>query len=338
MLIRLPLPLVLHLLVLPVVIVRAYQPPPGPGHHSTPKPRHQSPPRRPQYQPSSSSRQDLISTATTALAGCSSLLFLGSSRTSPAHATDAREAISKVISKVPGYGAPDILYPSFFAGEWKMTREVVGLIIPPEEAGKVDSQDLAQARAQQGEKLVFTIRFLPYNEGEEGAIGGISAPQAPRADVGNADKAARMVIADRGFNEENLWRARLALAGKSELYQEGVSSRWERTNPNVLTVSFPDGVIREVKVTKRSFESPGEDAFGSSEFCRVADAAADMGVASVPRLSALRVLRRWKRRGGGEEGGIEGLELVKYYPTVSLSADPPAVMTIKARLTLERIR
>ena len=219
-----------------------------------------------------------------------------------------------------------------------MTREVVGLTIPPEEAGKVDSQDLAQAQAQQGEKLVFTIRFLPYNEVEGDADGSVSPPASPGADVRSVDKAAGMVIADRGFNEENLWKARFALAGKGELYQEGVSSRWDRANPNILTVSFPDGVVREIKVTKRSFESPGEDAFGSSEFCRVADAAADAGVASIPRLSALRVLRRWKRVEGGGEGGIEGLELVKYYPTVSLSANPPAVMTVKARLKLERIR
>jgi len=238
------------------------------------------------------------------------------------------------VSKIPGYGAPDTLYPSFFAGEWEVTREVVGLTIPPEEADKVDPQDLAQAKAQQGEKLTFTIRFLPYNE-EEGK--GEDAGAAGAAEE-EEEKGGGMVLADRGFNEENLWKARLALAGKSELYQEGVSSRWERRNPNVLTVSFPDGVVKEIKVTKRSFESPGEDAFGSSEYCRVADAAADTGVASIPRLSALRVLRRWKRVEGREGGTIEGLELVKYYPTVSFSADPPAVMTLKARLKMERVK
>lgn len=311
----------LHLLfVLPVVVGLAYQPPPQ-------QPPHQRQ-RLPRPQQQESSRRDLLSTATTTLATASSLLFLGASRPSPAHAADAREAIAKVVSKIPGYGAPDTLYPSFFAGEWQVTREVVGLTIPPEEADKVDPQDLAQAKAQQGEKLTYIVRFRPYEE--EG--------DAAAAADGGMTKGGGMLIADRGFNEENLWKARLALAGKSELYQEGVSSRWERNNPNVLTVSFPDGVVREIKVTKRSFESPGEDAFGSSEYCRVADAAADTGVASIPRLSALRTLRRWKRVGGEGEGGIEGLELVKYYPTITLSPDPPAVMTLKARLKMERVK
>ena len=102
MLIRPPLPFVLLLLVQSVVIVRAYQPPPGLSHHSTPKPPHQHPPRSPQYEASRNNRRDLISTATTTLAGCSSLLFLGSSRPFPAHATDAREAIFKVSPRSPG--------------------------------------------------------------------------------------------------------------------------------------------------------------------------------------------------------------------------------------------
>ena len=310
-------PVLVLLLVLPFVVL-AYQPP------SHQPPRHDS---------SSSSRRDLLSTTTTTLATASSLFFLGSSHSSPAYAADAREAIAKAVSKIPGYGAPDTLYPSFFAGEWEVTREVVGLTTPPEEADKVDPQDLAQAKAQQGETLTFTIRFLPYNE-EEGK--GEDAGAAGAAE--EEEKGGGMVIADRGFNEENLWKARLALAGKSELYQEGVSSRWERRNPNVLIVSFPDGVVKEIKVTKRSFESPGEDAFGSSEYCRVADAAADTGVASIPRVSALRVLRRWKKVEGREGGAIEGLELVKYYPTVSFSADPPAVMTLKTRLKMERVK
>lgn len=140
------------------------------------------------------------------------------------------------------------------------------------------------------------------------------------------------MIADRGANEAALWRARTG-AGKSELYLDAITPRWDRGNPNVLTVTFPDGVVREVKVTKRSAESVGEDGFGLTEFCRVAEARQDTGVASIPRISAIRVLQRWRRTGPGT---IEGLELVKWYPPVSLSPDPPAAMTLKSRLRLER--
>ena len=146
-------PVLLLLLVLPFVVL-AYQPP----SHQPPR---QGPPSRSQHDSRSSSRRDLLCITTTTLATASSLLFLGSSRPIPAHAANAREAIANAVSRIPGYGAPDTLYPSFFAGEWVVTREVVGLTIPPEEADNVDPQDLAQAKEQQGEKLKYTIRFLP---------------------------------------------------------------------------------------------------------------------------------------------------------------------------------
>ncbi len=257
-------------------------------------------------------RRDVVTTTTGILA--SSLLLLSSApaKAQAAAPDAAREAIAKAASKLPGYGAPDTLYPAFFEGEWSVRRDFVGLTIPPEEADKVDPQDLAQAQARQGEKLQYIMRFLPYD-----------------SDANPSDAA---VIADRAFNEEQLWRSRLA--DKSELYRDAVVSRWDRSNPNVLTVSFPDGLVREIKVTKRSFEKPAEDSFGLSEYCRVADAAMNVGMASVPRLSALRVLQRYKRTAPNV---IEGLELVKYYPPVSLSADPPAIMTLKSRLRLEKI-
>jgi hypothetical protein len=196
-----------------------------------------------------------------------------------------------------------------------VTREGAGLTLPASEAEKVDPLDLKEAKKRENEKVVYTARFLPYESDASGKAG-----------------ADATVIADRGFNEEQLWRARFG--DKSELYQEGIVSRWDRSNPNILTLSFPDGVIREVKVTKRSFEKPGEDQFGLSEFCRVAEASQNVG-ASIPRLSAIRVLQRFKRTGPNM---IEGLELVKYYPTTSLVPDPPAFQTLKTRVKMEKIK
>lgn len=68
------------------------------------------------------------------------------------------------------------------------------------------------------------------------------------------------------------------------LYRVHGPSRWSPTNPNILTVSLPNGVIREVKVTKRGFEEPQPGAFGTSEYCRVADAYPDAGLNSVPKV------------------------------------------------------
>jgi hypothetical protein len=242
----------------------------------------------------------------------------------PARASEAREAIAKAASKLPGYGPPDTLYPPFFAGEWVLTREGAGLTVAASgEDGngkeKADPQDLAQAQQWAAERVSYPVRFLPYEDGNNGGDG--------------------KVIADRGYNEAGLWRVRVGAAAggggksKSELYLDAITPRWDRSNPNVLTVSFPDGIVREVKVTKRSAESAGADAFGLTEFCRIAEAPQDTGVASIPHISAVRVLQRWKRTGPET---IEGLELVKWYPPVSLSPDPPATMTLKSRLKLER--
>lgn len=178
----------------------------------------------------------------------------------------------------------------------------------------MDPEDLRQARVWATERVQYPVRFLPYEDGGEAGGGG-------------------PVIADRGGNEAALWRARIGGGGKSELYLDAITPRWDRSNPNVLTVSFPDGVVRELKVTKRSVEQGDPDTFGLTEFCRVAEARQDTGVASVPRIAAVRMLQRWKRTGPGT---VEGLELVKWYPPVGLDPNPAAVMTLKSRLRLER--
>lgn len=61
---------------------------------------------------------------------------------------------------MPGYGQPDVFYPSFFEGEWKMTREAIGLSAPQGE-DKADPNDLAQAKALSNEKkLEYTVSTL----------------------------------------------------------------------------------------------------------------------------------------------------------------------------------
>ncbi len=280
-----------------------------------------SPPSRPSSSSSSSSsssdrRAALASASAASASAAAALSLLLLQPVAPASASEAREAIAKAASRLPGYGPQDILYPPFFAGEWVLTREGAGLAVAPGEEGKkADPQDLAQARQWEAERLSYAVRFLPYvfEEGDG------------------------RVIADRGYNEAGLWRARAGGTGggKSELFLDAITPRWDRSNPNVLTVSFPDGVVREVKVTKRSAESNAADTFGLTEFCRIAEAPQDTGVASIPRISAVRVLQRWKRTGPET---IEGLELIKWYPPVSLTPDPPAMMTLKSRLRLERRR
>lgn len=100
-------------------------------------------------------------------------------------------------------------------------------------------------------------------------------------------------------------------------------------------MELPTGVLREIKVTKRGFEEPQEGAYGCSEYCRIADAYPDAGLSSVPRLSAVRVLSKYKRQ---SPTSIVGLELVQSYPTESLSlGEPEPLLILKSRLTLTKV-
>jgi hypothetical protein len=48
-------------------------------------------------------------------------------------ATAAGISLSTVASKLPGYGPPDILYPAFFEGSWKVTQNYSALIPSPKQ-------------------------------------------------------------------------------------------------------------------------------------------------------------------------------------------------------------
>eukprot|EP00611_Tribonema_gayanum_P032478 TRINITY_DN9735_c0_g1_i4.p2 TRINITY_DN9735_c0_g1~~TRINITY_DN9735_c0_g1_i4.p2 ORF type:complete len:126 (-),score=35.69 TRINITY_DN9735_c0_g1_i4:283-660(-) len=110
---------------------------------------------------------------------------------------------------------------------------------------------------------------------------------------------------------------------------------WDQANPNILTINSSDGMIKEIKVTKRSFEAPQPGQYGTSEYARIAVASSEGMIGSVPQLAATRTLTRYKMS-VADEASIDGLELVKYYPTVSFTPDPDAYMVLKSRLKLVR--
>ena len=113
-------------------------------------------------------------------------------------------------------------------------------------------------------------------------------------------------------------------------------ARWEPSNPNVCTLEAATGALLELKVTKRSFESPGPGGFGSSEYSRVA--VAQGGVAAVPQILARRLQTRY--RFDDNASVIEALEIQNVYdPQATGFADlngAQPVATVKSRLTLSR--
>ncbi|CAM9698881.1 unnamed protein product, partial [Heterosigma akashiwo] len=158
-----------------------------------------------------------------------------------------QEKISKVASKIPGYGPSDCYYPAFFKGLWEVEREIVG-VNTPLGLDKVESPSVLQAAsALLNVKVQYQTRYIA--RGGDGSL-----------------------VADRAFTARSLGRA-IAPATFRD-------ASWEPENPNILSSTYSDGVVKEVKVTKRSFETPSPETFGTSEYARVAMAGA---LGSVPQ-------------------------------------------------------
>eukprot|EP00967_Tisochrysis_lutea_P090862 scaffold130176_cov30-Tisochrysis_lutea.AAC.1 len=230
------------------------------------------------------------------------------------HAETAAEAIRRAASALPGYGPPDLIYPQVFAGRWAVQRKLVKVELPLGEAA-APVAEIVQARALEARAPIeFEARFLRVVD-EDGCI------------------------ADRAFNAERRVAAiRAAPVGN-------YVAKWEPSNPNVLTLSSGEagGRVVETKVTKRSFESPGDGAFGTSEYARVADAGSAGVIDAVPLIRAVRVQARyrWEPVAAGPVNLIEGIEIEQIFdPTATGFADlagATPVLTTKARLTMTRL-
>mmetsp|Transcript_34171 Transcript_34171/g.43631 ORF Transcript_34171/g.43631 Transcript_34171/m.43631 type:complete len:323 (+) Transcript_34171:90-1058(+) len=210
-----------------------------------------------------------------------------------------QEQISKVASKIPGYGPSDCYFPPFFQGSWQVERELVGVNTPLGEDKVEQPSKFVEANAYMNKKLSYKVRFINCK--------------------GN-------IVADRAFNAKTYGEA--ATPGKL------ASTGWEPENPNILAVTYQNGVVKEVKVTKRSFESPSPETFGTSEYARIAEASMEGPLGSVPELSAIRTLTRYKRL---DETTVEALELIKYYPAVSMTSNPDPYLVLKSRLKFAKL-
>ena len=228
-------------------------------------------------------------------------------------------AIREQAAKIPGYGQPDIFYPPYFQGSWQVERTCVGVVeggtqtLSTEDAAIIRSI-MEEAEALQNKPVAFKARFF-FHRGK--------------------------LISDRAFNTFGFERAKATILSTSE----PVEPQWDPDNPNILTIGFASGLLREVKVTKRAVEdnSGNVQSFGYSEFQRIADTNTAGPQSSVPKLAAARILTRYRvvdttsipsSTAGVPE--IEGLELQKFCPPVSLKSDPAPLLTIKTRVRLLR--
>lgn len=263
--------------------------------------------------PTSMARRALL-----ALLPVSTVVFAPSS----AHA-DVVEEVRKTASVLPGYGPPDLLFPAEFKGRWRLTRTILN-ISTPLGADKVPPTDLQIAQRQALNAQQFDMRFVETSD--ESTYGD-------------------RVIPDRAFNAE---QREAALTG---VPIDDLEARWSASNPNVVTMrQRSTGTVTETKVTKRSTEAPAPFTFGTSEYARVADAGSSGVLGGVPRILATRERVRYRWDGGAADAAaaaalparIEGLSIYNLFdPTQTGFADlsgATPVLTVKARLSLERVR
>lgn len=197
------------------------------------------------------------------------------------------EAIRLLSAKtIPGLGPPDIYYPPYFVGKWRVTRVITS------------SDDNFWSGVNLPVQFSHEVRFVPYDAGKE--FSGDDNPNNVPA------------IADRSFNERSYYAS---LSENTKSMPSIQNLNWVPTNPNVLSLAYTDGSSKEIKVTKRSSDvsKDGNGVF-SSEFRRMTDVPASTGVAGgIPSIYKSRLLMKWKPAANVGDGGvnlIEGIEIM----------------------------
>jgi hypothetical protein len=250
------------------------------------------------------------------------------------------EELRKAASLIPGYGPPDIAFPSAFVGRWFVQARVVEVKTPLGDERVAPAQLKAARELLAAEQLLrYEARFAEVEGGASGKIFGIdtsdsgaSSPFYLRAYGGG------LVILDRAFNAKSRAAAQPGAPPSHE-----ITARWQPTNPNVLTVVSSSGSAVETKVTKRSFQQPFDGAFGTSESARVVEVGSEGESSTMPkRTERVQTKYKWDATGGGEALQIEAIELAQTFDaSESDSADPAGatpVLTVKTRLLFTRQR
>ena len=226
---------------------------------------------RPTLEPAT--RREMLVSATS-FSAAAFVPFLAPQSSNAAELLDAKEAIRRGASNIPGYGSSDVYYPESFAGSWKVTRDVEF----PSSVSNANSNSPPPVL-----RLAYQVQFIQSIE--DGAV-----------------------VADRGYNQAELEAALARRGNPSSTSPVVLSYDWAANNPNIVNVAMADGTKKEIKVTKRATERTG-DTVSSSEFQRITqeDTRQIGGPGGVPQISARRVVAKWKKV---DDSTLEGIEIV----------------------------
>ena len=265
----------------------------------------------------STTRRDVLNEAVAVPAAAVVTTFGGAPPASAAQTT--AEAIRRTAAVLPGYGQPDVYFPTSYLGRWRAKKTIV-------------VSDNPYLDGLLPVTLTYEMRFI--------SVDGDSKEEAENAVGGK-------VVADRAFNEQSYYEAlrnvvvESSNGGSRKVPPALRSAIWVPTNPNVLSSTYDDGTSQEIKVTKRAatLEQDGAGTASSSEYRRISD----VGVNGIPILSASRVLTKWRSDGESVEAieivyadGVMGDPMGGAGGTVAKQGAP--VASTKARISLQRIQ
>jgi hypothetical protein len=220
-------------------------------------------------------RKILKSTAT--LAAMLSITTITTTSDKALAAQTAGEAVRRSAAYLPGYGQPDIYYPSSFIGKWKATRTIIA------------SDDPALLSFNLPLTISYDLRFITVD-----------------GDSNGSSNSNGKVIADRAFNEASYYNAirallevqqpQLQLQSQLEIRMPASiqSVNWSPFNPNVLNTIYNNAESsKEIKVIKRAAELDDNNStttlISSSEYRRVTTTTEGMGI---PSISASRLMAK----------------------------------------------
>ena len=268
----------------------------------------------------STTRRDVLNEAVAVPAAAAAAVVTTFGGAPPASAAQTTaEAIRRTAAVLPGYGQPDVYFPTSYLGRWRAKKTIV-------------VSDNPYLDGLLPVTLTYEMRFI--------SVDGDSKEEAENAVGGK-------VVADRAFNEQSYYEAlrnvvvESSNGGSRKVPPALRSAIWVPTNPNVLSSTYDDGTSQEIKVTKRAatLEQDGAGTASSSEYRRISD----VGVNGIPILSASRVLTKWRSDGESVEAieivyadGVMGDPMGGAGGTVAKQGAP--VASTKARISLQRIQ
>lgn len=226
--------------------------------------------------------------------------------------------LPELAAKMPSSNMPDIYYPSYYLGQWRIQRDIYA-------ADKLEGWGVVDAPGH----MFLSERGLDVFRQE-----GVGRQQNFRLRyIAHRDH----VIEDRVFNIQS------ELGPQVE--KKRVNVVWDADKANVLTASWGTGgsgkCVREVKVTSREFVEPSKNfgIFVTSEYARVVDVVGEgalVGFGRPPSIYGRRRLMRYKVSSVDkhmEPNVLDRFVMEYIYPPTGASSKPAVVIKYRDFLT-----